>query len=75
MESDLHFGDEACSDSQCGEHEYDFLLVLCAVLTASIIRPLLMEVVSTSETSVNFCETTRRSISEDSHLRDICMFT
>jgi hypothetical protein len=29
---------------------------------------LMMETVSTSETSVNFYQTTRRSISEDSHL-------
>jgi hypothetical protein len=29
---------------------------------------LMMEAVSTSETSVNFYETTRRNISEDSHL-------
>jgi hypothetical protein len=27
-----------------------------------------MEAVSTSESSVNFCQTTRRNIAEDSHL-------
>jgi len=37
------------------------------VLTASIIRAM-MEVVRTSETSVNFNETTRRYIPEDSKL-------
>jgi hypothetical protein len=30
---------------------------------------LMMEAVSTSETSVNLCETARRSIPEDSHLQ------
>jgi hypothetical protein len=41
-------------------------------LTASTIRAmnLMMEAVSTSETSVNFCETTRRNIPED-----ICLNT
>jgi hypothetical protein len=38
------------------------------VLTASIIIALMMEAVSTSETSVNFYQTTRRNIPEDSHL-------
>jgi hypothetical protein len=40
------------------------------MLTASIIRPiivLMMEVVSTSETSVKFYETTRRNNSEENH--------
>jgi hypothetical protein len=37
------------------------------VLAASIIRAM-MEAASTSETSVNFYQTTRRNISEDSHL-------
>jgi hypothetical protein len=38
------------------------------MLAASIIA-LMMEAASTSETSVNFYQTTRRSISEDSHLQ------
>jgi hypothetical protein len=38
------------------------------VLTASIIRAMVMEAISTSETSVNFYQTTRRSVPEDSHL-------
>jgi hypothetical protein len=37
------------------------------VLPASIITTLEMEAVSTSETSVNFYQTTRRNIPEDSH--------
>jgi hypothetical protein len=37
------------------------------VLTASIIRELMMEAVSVSETSVSFYETARRNIPEDSH--------
>jgi hypothetical protein len=38
------------------------------VLTASIIRSIMMEAVRISETSVNFYETTQRNIPEDSHL-------
>jgi hypothetical protein len=38
------------------------------MLTASIIIALMMEAVSTSETSVNFHQTTRRNIPQDSHL-------
>jgi hypothetical protein len=40
------------------------------VLAASTIRviTLMMEAASTSETSVNFYQTTRRNIPEDSHL-------
>jgi hypothetical protein len=39
-------------------------------LAASIIKTitLMMETVSTSETSVNYYQTTRRNIPEDSHL-------
>jgi hypothetical protein len=37
-------------------------------VTASIIRALLREAVKTSKTSVNFYQTTRRNIPEDSHL-------
>jgi hypothetical protein len=39
------------------------------VLTASNITALMMEAVSTSETLVNFYETTRRNIPKDSHLQ------
>jgi hypothetical protein len=41
------------------------------VLTVSIIRAvtLMIEAVSTSETSVNFCQTTQRNVLEDSHLQ------
>jgi hypothetical protein len=71
------------SGSQGIEYEDERLLGCCAdvvsskmtevseVLAASIIRAvmtLIMEAVSTSETSVNFHETTRCSISEDDHL-------
>jgi hypothetical protein len=38
------------------------------ILIASITRAKMMEPVSTSETSVNFYQTTWRSIPEDSHL-------
>jgi hypothetical protein len=39
------------------------------MLAASIIRiALMMEVVSTSETSASFCQTTQRNIPEDSQL-------
>jgi hypothetical protein len=38
------------------------------VLTAFIIRLMMMEAVSTSETSVNFYQITRRNAPEDSHL-------
>jgi hypothetical protein len=37
--------------------------------TASIIRAL-KEAVSTSETSVNFYQTTQRNMAEDSHLQE-----
>jgi hypothetical protein len=33
-----------------------------------LITTLMMEAASTSEMSVNFCQTTRRNITEDSHL-------
>jgi hypothetical protein len=39
------------------------------VLTASIIIVVMMEAVSTSETSVSFYKTTRRNIPKDSHHR------
>jgi hypothetical protein len=39
------------------------------VLAASIIRALMMEAASTSETLVNFYQTTRRYNPDDSHLR------
>jgi hypothetical protein len=38
------------------------------VLAASIIRAMMMEAASISETSVNFYQTTQRNIPEDSHL-------
>jgi hypothetical protein len=38
------------------------------VFAASIIIALMMEAASTSETSVNFYQTTRRNIPEDNHL-------
>jgi hypothetical protein len=37
-------------------------------LAASIIRALIMDAASTSETSVNLYQTTRHNISADSHL-------
>jgi hypothetical protein len=39
------------------------------VLAASIIRALLMDAASTSETSVNFYQTTRQNNPEDSHIQ------
>jgi hypothetical protein len=48
-----------------GEYEGDCLLG--CLLAASIIR-MMMEAASTSETSVNLYQTTRRNSSEDSHL-------
>jgi hypothetical protein len=39
------------------------------VIAASIIITLMIEAARTSETSVNFCETTRRNIPEDRRLR------
>jgi hypothetical protein len=47
----------------------DCLLACCAVQSVrSTITTLMMETVSTSETSVNFYQTARRNIPEDSHL-------
>jgi hypothetical protein len=43
------------------------MTVIWVVGLSSLIT-LMMEAVSTSETSVNFCETTRRNNPEDSHL-------
>jgi hypothetical protein len=45
------------------------------VLAASIIIALMMEAVSASETSVNFYETTRRNLPEDSHLHSFIYLT
>jgi hypothetical protein len=42
------------------------------VLTASIIIALMMEAVNTSETSINFYQTTWCNIPEDSHLHTHC---
>jgi hypothetical protein len=70
------------SGSRGDEYEDDSLLGCCdvtdvsEVLTASVIRTiirafvaLMMEAVSTSETSVNFYKASRRIIPEDSHLK------
>jgi hypothetical protein len=51
------------SGSHGSEHEEDCLLGCCA---------LMMEAENTSETSVNFYQTTRRSIPDDSHLQAQC---
>jgi hypothetical protein len=40
--------------------------------SASIVRTLMMEVVRSSETSVNIYPTTRRNIPEDGHLHTLC---
>jgi hypothetical protein len=48
------------SGSHCGEYEDHCLLECCAVSIA-----LMMETVSTSETSVKFYQITRRNIPED----------
>jgi hypothetical protein len=40
-----------------------------SIIRATIIRSLMMEVVRTSETSVNFYQTTRCNITEDSYLQ------
>jgi hypothetical protein len=48
--------------------------VVPCVLAASIIRALTMEAISTSVTSVNFYQTTRRNIPEDSHLHLVIAF-
>jgi hypothetical protein len=48
------------------------------MLAASFIRAmitLIMEAASTSETSVNFYQTTRRNNPEDSHLQNMCFIT
>jgi hypothetical protein len=44
------------------------MTVICNVAQCSLMIALMMEAASTSETSVNFYQTTRRSIPEDSHL-------
>jgi hypothetical protein len=41
---------------------------MCLLLPLSGLIALMMEAVSTSETSVSFYQTTRRNIAEDSHL-------
>jgi hypothetical protein len=43
--------------------------VFSVVLAAFNFRPLMMEAASTSETSVNFYQTTRRNNPEDSYLQ------
>jgi hypothetical protein len=47
---------------------WDNFTEVSEVFTASINRAPMMESVSTSETSVNFYQTTRRNIPEDRHL-------
>jgi hypothetical protein len=42
--------------------------ILSCIFARSLLIAVMMEAVSTSETSVNFYQNTRRSISEDSHL-------
>jgi hypothetical protein len=55
--------------SHSGKYEDVCLLDCCAVVVWLI--ALMMEAVSTSETSVNFYQTTRRNNPEDSHLQQI----
>jgi hypothetical protein len=43
------------------------------VPAASIIRAMMMGAASTSETSVNLCQTTRRNNPEGSNLRIVCL--
>jgi hypothetical protein len=50
---------------------WNILTDVSVVLTAFIIRSLMMEAVSSSETSVNIYRTTRRNVAENSHLRNI----
>jgi hypothetical protein len=59
--NDFVLGD--ISGSHGGEYEDDCLLGCCAAMIA-----LMMEAASTSETSVNFYQTIRCNIPEDSHL-------
>jgi hypothetical protein len=49
------------------------LTEVAEVVTASTIRAIKVEAVSTSETSVNFYETTRRNILEDCHVKQMCL--
>jgi hypothetical protein len=77
------------SDSHGGEYEDDCLLGYCTVqsgislpisevFAASIIRALTHSpddgAASTSKTSVNFYQTTRRNILEDSHLQSVVQY-
>jgi hypothetical protein len=52
------------------------MMAIFWVVAASIIKAITMmtEAASTSETSVNFYQSTRRNNSEDSHLHPQCMF-
>jgi hypothetical protein len=60
------------SSSHSDAYEWVFRSVVCEILTdvSEELRAiaLMMEAVSSSETSVNFYQTTRRNIPEDSHL-------
>jgi hypothetical protein len=58
----------ATSGMMCRVVWYKFIDV-SEVLAASIIRAMMMEAARTSETLVNFYQTTRRYNSEDSDLR------
>jgi hypothetical protein len=49
-------------------NEDDCILGCCAVQPRGILIALMMEAASTSETSANFYQTTRRNIPEDSYL-------
>jgi hypothetical protein len=62
------------SGSHGGEYEDDCLLGCCAVKSGRdaciVLITLMMEAASTSETSVNFYQTTRRQNPKDSHLQE-----
>jgi hypothetical protein len=78
----LDCGSCEISDSCGGGYEDDWLLGCCAVLSGrslptfqrSLLPALLMEAASTSETSVNFYQTTRRNNPEDGHLHGCSCF-
>jgi hypothetical protein len=44
------------------------------MLRSAVSQRLIIEALSTSETSVKFCKTTRSNISEDSHLQNTVNF-
>jgi hypothetical protein len=57
------------SGSHGGKYEDDCLLVCSLVKLTDVSEALMMEAVSTPETSVNFYQATWRNIPEDSHLQ------